>query len=127
MAGFTELMVKRGMTLVNTTSSDPRKKALTQANSMLKKLLSYKDPKQMDSATSNQNWWGISSRHGKRRVSVRYDSKIVPDLITEVADDISSVLKALEDFKAIIEEVDDATWAAEEKRRVEEKKKRTER
>ena len=84
----------------------------------------------MNSDTSNQNWWGTAPRHGKRRVTVRYDNKIVPDLATEVDDDIGSVRSAIENFKAIIQEVDDEAWSHEEKRRKEQavslgRKKRT--
>jgi archaellum component FlaC len=124
MAGFAELMAKRGMTPVSSSSSGPRQKALSQANSMLSKISKYSSADQMNSETSNQNWWGTAPRNGKRRVTVRYDNKIVPDLATEVDDDIGSVKEAIENFRVIIQEVDDEAWAAEEIRRETEKKKR---
>jgi hypothetical protein len=119
MAGFAELMAKRGMTPVSSSSSGPRQKALSQANSMLRKISKYTDTKQMNSVTSNQNWWGSASKNGKRRVTVRYDNKVVADLVTEVDDDLTSVQAAIEDFRAIIQEVDEEAWVAEEKRRKE--------
>jgi hypothetical protein len=124
MAGFAELMSKRGMTPISSSSSGPRQKALSQANSMLSKISKYTDAEQMNSETSNQNWWGIAPKNGKRRVTVRYDNKVVADLVTEVNDDLSSVRVAIEEFKAIIQEVDEEAWAAEEKRRNDEKTKR---
>ena len=124
MAGFADLMAKRGMTPVSSFTSSPRLKALGQANSMLSKLSNYTSSTQMNSEMSNQNWWGISPKNNKRRVTVRYDNKIVPDLVTEVDDDIDSVRVAIENFKAIIQEVDDESWVAEEERREIEKKKR---
>jgi hypothetical protein len=119
MAGFSELMAKRGMTPVSSSSSGPRQKALSQANSMLSKISKYTEPSQMNSETSNQNWWATAPRHGRRRVTVRYDNKVVPDLVTEVDDTLIAVRAAIEDFKSIIEEVDDQAWSAEEKRRAE--------
>lgn len=124
MAGFSELMVKRGMTPISSSSSGPRQKALSQANSMLSKISKYTDASQMNSETSNQNWWGIAPKNGKRRVTVRYDNKVVADLVTEVDDDLASVRAAIEDFKAIIQEVDEDAWTAEEKRRADDKNKR---
>lgn len=124
MAGFAELMAKRGMTPISSSSSGPRQKALSQANSMLSKISKYTNAEQMNSETSNQNWWGIAPKNGKRRVTVRYDNKVVADLVTEVDDDLGSVRTAIEDFKAIVQEVDEEAWAAEEKRRIEEKTKR---
>lgn len=124
MAGFAELMAKRGMTPISSSSSGPRQKALSQANSMLSKISKYTDASQMNSETSNQNWWGIAPKNGKRRVTVRYDNKVVADLVTEVDDDLNNVRAAIEDFKAIIQEVDDDAWTTEEKRRADEKTKR---
>lgn len=119
MAGFSELMTKRGMTPISSSSSGPRQKALSQANSMLSKISKYTDASQMNSKTSNQNWWGTAPKNGKRRVTVRYDSKVVPDLVTEVDNDLSSVRAAIEKFRAIIQEADEEAWVAEEKRRKE--------
>jgi hypothetical protein len=117
MAGFAELMAKRGMTPVSSSSSGPRQKALSQAKAMLSKLSKYTEVGQMNSKTSNQNWWSGSAKNGVRRVTVRYDSKIVPDLVTEVPDNLEGVRTAIEQFRDIIHEVDDDAWLAEEKRR----------
>lgn len=122
MAGFAELMAKRGMTPISSSSSGPRQKALSQANSMLNKIGKYADASQMNSETSNQNWWGIAPKNGKRRVTVRYDNKVVADLVTEVDDDLNSVRTAIENFKEIIQEADEESWTAEEKRRDDGKK-----
>lgn len=117
MAGFAELMAQRGMISVSTATDGPRERAIAQANSMLNKLGKLTSPTQLDSKTSNQNWWGISSRNGKRRVTVRYDNKVVLGLVTEVDDDLKSVREAIESFKIVIKDADDDAWKAEEERR----------
>ena len=48
---------------------------------------------------------------------MRYGGKVVEDVAIYADNTLSDVKAALETFKSLIEESDDATWAHEEERR----------
>ena len=54
----------------------------------------------------------------------RYDNKVVPQLVTEVEDDLTKVKAAITALVAIIKDSTDEHWATEEARRKVESEKR---
>ena len=122
MPTILELMSKYGVEQATLAASSPRHKALSQANKMLEKLKTYSNPAELNSETSNQNWWSGKSSGGKRRISCRYDSKVFPDLAIWSENNIESVIAGVEVLKSIIQEMDDADWTREEARRAATKK-----
>jgi len=112
-----ELMEKYGVEQATLSSSSPRHKALSQANKMLEKLAKYSSATELNSETSNQNWWSGKPSGGKRRITCRYDSRVFPDLAVLSDDNLEAVKKNIETLKKIIQEMDDADWEREEERR----------
>jgi len=117
MPTILELMAKYGVEQATLSSSSPRHKALSQANKMLEKLVKYSNVAELNSETSNQNWWSGKPSGGKRRITCRYDSKVFPDLAIISDDTLEAVKQNIEILKKIIQEMDDADWAREEERR----------
>ena len=112
-----EAFAKYGVEQATLSSSSPRHKALSQANKMLEKLAKYSSVTELNSETSNQNWWSSKPSGGKRRITCRYDSKVFPDLSLWCDDTIEQVKNNVETLKKIIQEIDDSEWAREEERR----------
>ena len=111
-----ELLKKPGIVPATTAPSSPRAKMLAQADRMLTELKKYKATTELN-GKSTKYWWAPQAVNGKRRVSVRYENKVVEGCSTYVNDDLDAVRKAVEAYKAVIDESDDATWAPEEARR----------
>jgi len=117
MATIAELFAKYGVEQATLSSSSPRHKALSMANTMLKKLDTYSSPRDLDSSTSNQNWWSGKSKDGRRRITCRYNSKVFPDLSFWCDDTIDAVKNSIQTMKKIINELDVQYWDNEENRR----------
>lgn len=117
MPTILELMAKYGVEQATLSSSSPRHKALSQANKMLEKLAKYSNVSELNSETSNQNWWSGKPSGGKRRITCRYDSKVFPDLSVLSDNTLEAVKKNIEILKKIIQEMDDSEWVHEEERR----------
>ena len=117
MPTILELMTKYGVEQATLSSSSPRHKALSQANKMLEKLAQYSSVDDLNSETSNQNWWSGKPSDAKRRITCRYDSKGFPDLSLLSGDTIEQVKEGVEILKKIIQEFDESEWAREEERR----------
>lgn len=122
MPTILELMSKYGVEQATLSASSPRHKALSQANKMLEKLKTYSNSAELNSETSNQNWWSGKPSGGKRRITCRYDSKVFPDLAIMSDDTLEAVKQNIETLKKTIQEMDDADWVREEERRVATKK-----
>ena len=116
MPTLDELLKKHGIVPATTAPSSPRAKMLVQADRMLAELKKYKATTELN-GTSTKYWWAPQAVGGKRKISVRYGNKIVEGCSTYVNDDLDAVRKAVEAYKAVIEDSDDATWASEEARR----------
>ncbi|WP_170375266.1 hypothetical protein [Ruegeria atlantica] len=126
MSDFESLIKKQGYTVEQRRAgrmTHPRDRMLLQADNMLKKLASYKKPSQLDSKTSNSNWWSTTAVNGERMVCIKYGSKVVPNTSVYVTDTVADVTKAVEALKAAALEASEELWEAEEKRRAEAKKK----
>jgi hypothetical protein len=122
---FEQLAVAKGLKKATTVGATPRAKLLYQADKMLDKLATYKDVKQLDYNDSNTDWWAGKASGNKRIVSMYYGSKIVADEKYEADNTIAGVKQAVQWFREIIEEVDDAWFDAEEERRAKESDKRS--
>jgi hypothetical protein len=116
MPTLQELLKKHNIKVEDNPSSGPRAKLLAQADRMLSELAKYKTEQELDGDTT-QYWWAPQSVSGKRRVSMRYGGKVVEDTAVYADNTLEAVKKAVEDFKAVIVDSDDETWAAEEERR----------
>ena len=95
----------------------PRQRLLGQANSMLEKLAKMKSTTELDSKTTNQNWWSGQAQDDQRRVVMRYGGAIVNETAVYVDDTLEAVTKVITDFKGIIEATTDADWVDEVERR----------
>lgn len=116
MATLDELLQRHGVDATATAPSSARGKLLAQADRMLKELSQYTSVSQLD-GTSTKFWWAPQAVNGKRKISARYGNKVVQGFAAYADNDLESVRALLETFRAVIEESDDSTWAAEEARR----------
>lgn len=116
MPTLQELLKKHNINVEDNPSSGPRAKLLTQADRMLTELAKYKTEQELD-GESTQYWWAPQSVNGKRRVTMRYGGKVVEGAAVYTDNTIEGVKAAVEAFKAVIADSDDATWADEEARR----------
>lgn len=116
MPTLEELLKKHNIKTEDNPLSGPRAKLLAQADRMLDMLAKYQTEAELD-GQSTQYWWAPQSVNGKRRVVMRYGSKVVDGVSLYVDNTLPAVTKAVTDFKSVIVDSDDATWAAEEARR----------
>jgi hypothetical protein len=116
MPTLDELFKKYNIDASVNPQSGPRSKLLSQANRMLSELSKYKTEQELDGVTT-QYWWAPQSVDGKRRVSARYSGKVVEGMASYPKNTLAEVKAAIEMFRNLIEESDDATWAHEEERR----------
>lgn len=116
MPTLQELLKKHNIKVEDNPSSGPRAKLLAQADRMLSELAKYKTEQELDGDTT-QYWWAPQSVSGKRRVSMRYGGKVVEGAAVYADNTLDAVKKAIEDFKTVIVDSDDETWADEEARR----------
>jgi hypothetical protein len=116
MPTLEELLKKHGINASETAPTSPRGKLLAQVDRMLKEIAKYKSNADLN-GKSTKYWWAPQAVNGKRKISARYANKVVSGFTAYIDDDLASVKKALEKFKAVIEESDDATWSDEEARR----------
>ena len=116
MPTLDELLKKYNIDATVNPQSGPRAKLLSQANRMLEQLGKYKTEQELDGVTT-QYWWAPQSVDGKRRVSARYSGKVVEGMAVYADNTLEAVKAAVDTFRKLIEESDDATWAHEEERR----------
>ena len=116
MPTLDELFKKYNIDASVNPQSGPRSKLLSQANRMLSELSKYKTEQELDGVTT-QYWWAPQSVDGKRRVSARYSGKVVEGMASYPKNTLAEVKAAIEMFRNLIEESDDATWVHEEERR----------
>jgi hypothetical protein len=117
MKSFADLMRDYELSAAGPSVTGPREKAIAQADAMLRKLGALNSKDELNSKYSNQNWWSPKTKSGKRRITVRYDNRIVPELCTDVDDDLQSVKNVIEIFRKIIIDADQSLWDAEQHRR----------
>jgi hypothetical protein len=106
-----------GLKLEGAKSSGPKSKVLAQADSMLTKLSKMKSPDDMNSISSNQNWWAIKPFGDYRKVTMRYGGRVVEGATETVEDSLEAVREAIRAMRRAIEKTTDADWADEEKKR----------
>lgn len=116
MPTLEELLKKYNIDSAAAQQVGPRARLLTQADRMLARLDSYKTEAELD-GEATQYWWAPQSVNGRRRVSVRYGGKVVEGLTVYVDNTLDAVRGAVETFRNLIVDSDDATWAHEEERR----------
>ncbi len=116
MPTLEELLKKHGVTPMENPSSGPRAKLLSQVNRMIGELANYENTGDMN-ADNAKFWWAPQSVNGKRKVTAKYGGRAVDGMSTYVDDTVDAVKAMLNSYKAIIEDSDDATWAAEETKR----------
>ena len=116
MPTLQELFSKYNIDTSASAPNSPRGKLMTQADRMLALLKTYKTEAALDGKTS-QYWWAPQSVNGQRRISMRYGGKVVDNTAAYVDNTLKAVTEHVETLKKIIEESDDATWAAEEEKR----------
>lgn len=116
MPTLEELLKKHGVTPMDSPGSGPRAKLLSQANRMLNEISNYENPTEMN-AENAKFWWAPQAVNGKRKITAKYGGRAVDGMSTYVDDTLDAVKSMLTSYKAIIEDSDDATWAAEEEKR----------
>ena len=72
MKTIKEMLEARGFVVTDSRSTTPRMRVMSQAKSMLAKLHKMKSVDELDSKTSNQNWWMPLAVDGQRRLIMRY-------------------------------------------------------
>jgi hypothetical protein len=68
---------------------------LAQADAMLTKLSRMTTPDEMNSSSSNQNWWAIKPAGDYRKVTIRYGGRVVEGSTETVEDNLEAVRKAI--------------------------------
>lgn len=116
MPTLEELLKKHNIKPEENPQSGPRAKLLAQADRMLGLLASYKTEAELD-GESTQYWWTPQSVNGRRRVVMRYSSKVVDGTSVYADNTLAAVTQAVAAYKALIVDSDDETWAREEARR----------
>ena len=117
MSKILELLRAEGLKLDGSKSSGPRAKVLAQADSMLEKLEKMSSPDEMNSKTSNQNWWAPKSKGNKRVVTMRYGGRMVAGASETVENTIEAVVNVITMMRRAIENTSDSDWANEEEKR----------
>ena len=110
------LMKKHNIKTETNPSSGPRAKLLTQADRMLNTLAKYKKATELN-GDSTQYWWAPQSVGDRRRIVMRYGNRNVEGTIIYTDNTLEAVTQVIKDFRALIADSDDATWADEEARR----------
>lgn len=116
MPTLQELFKKYNLVPNGSPNSGPRARLLAQVDRMLKEISSYKEAAEMNGDTTKY-WWAPQPVNGQRRVAMRYGGQVVQETAFYVDDSLPAVKALLQEFKQIITDSDDATWAAEEERR----------
>jgi hypothetical protein len=111
-----ELLKKHNIKTEASPLAGPRAKLLAQADRMLNELAKYKTEAELN-GESSQYWWAPQSVNGQRRVVMRYGNKVVAGVTVYADNTLAAVTQTIKDFKAVIVDSDDATWADEEARR----------
>lgn len=124
MKTITELIEELGYVVTDSRSVTPKMRVMAQAKSMLAKLDKMKSVDDLDSETSNQNWWMPQAIDGKRRVIMRYGGATVPRTGIYVDNSLPVVRKAVSDFVIAIERSTDEFWNQVEQQRAEDQAKR---
>jgi len=113
-----------GYTVTDTRSVTPKARVLQQGKTMLRKISAMKSVDELNSETSNQNWWMPQPNEDQRRVVMRYGGMTVPETSVFVDNTLAAVTKTLNDFVSVIERSTDAHWNAIQQQRDEEQAKR---
>lgn len=117
MSRILELMRAEGLKLEGAKSTGPRARVLAQADAMLTKLSKMTSPDEMNSSSSNQNWWAIKPVGDYRKVTARYGGRVVEGVTETVENSIDAVREAIRAMRRAVEKTTDADWADEEKKR----------
>jgi hypothetical protein len=112
-----EFLRAEGLKLDGAKSTGPKAKVLGQADAMLSKLSKMTSPDEMDSKSSNQNWWAIKPTGDYRKVTMRYGGLVVDGASESVDNTIDAVREVIRAMRKAVEKTTDADWEAEEKKR----------
>ena len=116
MPSLQDLFKKHNLDPNATPKDGPRSKLLYQVDRMLKQIDTYTDTAELNGDTTKY-WWAPQPVNGKRRVTMRYAGQVVDKSAFYVDDSLAAVKALLQQFKNVITDSDDATWADEEERR----------
>lgn len=117
MSRILELLRAEGLKLEGAKSFGPKARVLGQADAMLTKLSKMKSPDEMDSKSSNQNWWAIKPTGDYRKVTMRYGGLIVEGATETVDNTLDAVREVIRAMRRGVEKTTDADWEIEEKKR----------
>lgn len=117
MSRILELLRAEGVCLDDAKLKGPRSKVMAQADAMLAKLSKMTSVDELDSKTSNQNWWAIKPIGDKRKVTIRYGGRTVENASDIVENSLDAIRDTIKAMRRGIEKTTDADWAEEEKRR----------
>ena len=117
MSRILEFLRAEGLKLDGAKSTGPMAKVLGQADAMLTKLSKMTSPDEMDSKSSNQNWWAIKPTGDYRKVTMRYGGLIVDGASETVDNTIDAVREVIRAMRRGVEKTTDADWVEEETKR----------
>ena len=124
MKTIKEMLEARGFVVTDSRSTTPKMRVMAQAKSMLAKLDKMKSVDELNSETSNQNWWMPQAVDGQRRLIMRYGGSTVPETSIYVENTLAGVRRVLEGYIDTIEETTDEHWRLIEQQRAEDQAKR---
>jgi hypothetical protein len=117
MSRILELLRAEGLKLDGAKSTGPRSRVLAQADAMLIKLSRMTTHDEMNSSSSNQNWWAIKPVGDYRKVTMRYGGRVVEGSTETVEDNLDAVRETVRAMRRAVEKTTDADWTYEENRR----------
>lgn len=117
MSRILELLRAEGVCLDDAKLKGPKSKVIAQADAMLAKLNKMTSVEELNSKTSNQNWWAIKPTGEKRKVTIRYGGRTVDNATDVVENSLDAVRDTIRAMRRGIEKTTDADWAEEEKKR----------
>ncbi len=117
MDSIKDMIEALGYTVTDTRSVTPKARVLQQGKTMLRKISAMKSVDELNSETSNQNWWMPQPNEDQRRVVMRYGGMTVPETSVFVDNTLTAVTKTLNDFVGVIERSTDAHWNAIQQQR----------
>lgn len=117
MSRVLDLLRAEGLNLDGARSSGPRDRVISQADAMLTKLSKMTSPDEMNSSSSNQNWWAIKPIGDHRKVTMRYSGRVVEGATVTVDNTLEAVREAIRLMRRGVEKTTDADWSEEEAKR----------
>lgn len=117
MSRILELLRAEGICLDDEKLKGPKSKVIAQADAMLSKLNRMTSVDEMNSNTSNQNWWAIKPTGEKRKVTMRYGGRTVDGATDIVENSLDAVRDTIRAMRRGVEKTTDIDWADEEKKR----------